>query len=276
MLYRLLAELMTDSDSYCPSCGQPAAQDDVACAGCGARLQARVGAPDTEREEAPWTVMHITAGLFLFLGLLFVSALVARGAGRLYPSQEPALEAWVAVHALAVSALGTVWVMGLRHADSPLLALRLVRPRSPVPAALLAVGALAFSIGATFLYGLVVDQLGIEALRPREIEQEIMFPGAGILLTLQALALVTPVSEEVLFRGFVLRGLLRNIGAGPAVVSTALVFAAFHLDPSTVIPIFFTGLALGFVYIRTGSLWPCIAAHAGQNALALLAVRAGL
>ncbi len=268
---------MTNSDSKCPSCGYALAQGDQFCTGCGARQGEGPVFPEADPEEVPWTVLHITGGLFLFLGLLFVSALVARGAGRLYPSQEPALEAWVAVHALAVSALGTVWLMGLRHSDSQLRALRLVRPRTTVPAtAALAVGALGFSIGATFLYGLVVDQLGIEALRPREVEAELIFPGAGILLTLQALALITPISEEVLFRGFVLRGVLQSIGAGPAVVGTALVFAAFHLDPGTVIPIFFTGLALGFVYVKTGSLWPCIAAHAGQNALALLAVRAGL
>ena len=93
---------------------------------------------------------------------------------------------------------------------------------------------------------------------------------------MQALALVTPVSEEVLFRGFVLRGLLGRIGAGPAIVSTALVFSALHLDTGTIIPIFITGLALGWLNVRTGSLWPCIAAHAAQNAIALLAVRAGL
>ena len=268
---------MTTSDLHCPNCGQTLVQDDRFCTGCGARLEPVVPSGDAEDKEAPWTVLHITAGLFLFLGLLFVSALVARGAGWLYPAQDTALEAWVAVHALAVSALGTVWLMGLRRAGSPLRALRLVRPRTPLLAtALLVLGALAFSIGATLLYGLAVDQLGIEALKPREIDGDIIFPGLGILLTLQALALVTPLSEEALFRGFVLRGLLSNIGAGPAVVATALVFAAFHLDPGTVIPIFFTGLALGFLYVRTGSLWPCIAAHAGQNALALLAVRAGL
>lgn len=268
---------MKNPDFHCHNCGQRIAHGDPLCTRCGARLPQSANTAEADADQPPWTVTHITAGLFLFLGLLFVSALVARAAGGLYPSHEQALEAWVVVHVLAASAVGTVWVMGLRRASSPLRALRLVRPRTALPAtALLVVAALAFSIGATFLYGLAVAQLDIEALRPSEIDQEIIFPGAGMLLTLQALALVTPVSEEVLFRGFVLRGLLRNIGAGPAVVSTALVFAAFHLDPGTVVPIFFTGLALGFLYVKTGSLWPCIAAHAGQNALALLAVRAGL
>ena len=56
-------------------------------------------------------------------------------------------------------------------------------------------------------------------------------------------------------------------------VASALVFAALHLEPGAMIPIFLTGLALGWLYVKTGSLWPCIAAHAGQNTLALLAAR---
>ena len=225
----------------------------------------------------PWTVLHITAGLFLFLGLLFIAAFSARAIGPLYPEHEAALETWVAVHLLAVGVGLVVWFLGLRMASFPARALGLIRPRDPVwQTVLWSAGALLFGIGTTFLYGFIADSLGLDALRPPDIETDVIFPGLGILLTLQALALVTPVSEEVLFRGFVLRGLLGRMGPGPAVVCTALIFSAFHLDAATMVPIFFIGLALGWLNVKTGSLWPCIAVHAGQNALALLAVRAGL
>ena len=282
MLYRLLATTMTNPELHCPNCGRVYGEGDLFCTGCGAQLPAdqsagsalTVNAADT---EAPWTLGHITAGLFLFLALLFAVALTVPAVGPLYPAHEAALEAWAAVHLLAACAFFTVWIMGLRRAASPLRALRLTRPgTSPPVTALLVVAALAFSILATFVYGLVVDRLGIEVLQPPEIEADVIFPGIGILLTLQALAVVTPLSEEIMFRGFVLRGLLNRIGPGPAVVATALVFSAFHLEAGTIIPIFFTGLALGWLYVKTGSLWPCIAAHAGQNAIALLAVRAGV
>lgn len=228
-------------------------------------------------DAVPWTVGQISIALFLFVALLLAAAFVARAIGPLYPKYETALETWVAVHLLAAGIGLLVWFMGVGQSPSPIRALRLVRPSVPLSwSALLTVLALGFSIGATFLYGLVVDSLELEALRPPEIRTEAIFPGIGFLLTLQALALVTPFSEEVLFRGFVLRGLLARIGAGPAIVSTALVFSALHLDTGTIIPIFLTGLALGWLNVKTGSLWPCIAAHAGQNAIALLAVRAGL
>ena len=159
-------------------------------------------------------------------------------------------------------------------AVSPARALGFVAPRTSLGmASLLALAALAASILGTFAYGLAVDALGMEFLRPPEIEDSTIFPGVGILLTLQALAVVTPLSEELLFRGFALRGMIRSIGPGPAVVATALLFSVLHLKPEVMIPIFITGLALGLLRVKTGSLWPCIAAHAGQNALALLATR---
>lgn len=229
------------------------------------------------RDIVPWSIGQVSIALFLFVGVLFAAAFIARAIGPLYPKYEVALETWIAVHLLAAGIGLLVWFMGVRQSPFPLQALRLVPPTVSLPrSALLTLVALGFSIVATFLYGLIIDSLELEALRPPEIRTEAIFPGIGFLLTLQALALVTPISEEVLFRGFVLRGLLGRIGAGPAIVSTALVFSALHLDTGTIIPIFLTGLALGWLNIRTGSLWPCIAAHAGQNAIALLAVRAGL
>ena len=227
--------------------------------------------------SVPWTVGHISIALFLFVAVLFAAAFIARAVGPLYPQYEPAVETWVAVHLLAVGVAIIVWFMGARHSPFPLRALGLVRPTLSLPrSALLTLVALGFSILATFLYGLIVEGLDIDVLRPPEIRSDAIFPGLGFLLTFQALAVVTPVSEEVLFRGFVLRGLLGRIGTGPAIVSTALVFSALHLDAGTIIPIFLTGLALGWLHVRTGSLWTCIAAHAGQNAIALLAVKAGL
>ncbi len=273
---------MTSRNNYCSNCGLPVPTGSDRCPYCGLALQVMAdGVPPRRGSEArdvvPWTVGQIGIALFLFVAVLFAAAFVARAIGPLYPKYETALETWIAVHLLAAGIALLVWFMGVRQSPFPLQALRLARPTVSLPwSALLTLAALGFSMVATFLYGLIVDSLEIEALRPPEIRTEAIFPGIGFLLTLQALALVTPISEEVLFRGFVLRGLLGRIGAGPAIVSTALVFSALHLDSGTIIPIFFTGLALGWLNVKTGSLWPCIAAHAGQNAIALLAVRAGL
>ena len=268
--------MMIEPEPYCDNCGRPVDPGGRFCTGCGASLPrgATPVAATIEGGEVPWTVAHVAAALFLFLGLLIAAAFVSRAIGSLYPAQELALQTWVGVHLLALFIGATVWFLGARMAASPARALGLTSPRTSLAmSAALALSALAASILATFAYGFVVDALGLEFLRPPEIDGKNIFPGIGILLTLQALAVVTPVSEEILFRGFVLRGLLPRVGHGPAVVAAALLFSVLHLKPEVMIPIFITGLALGWLYVKTGSVWPCIAAHAGQNALALLAVR---
>ena len=55
-----------------------------------------------------------------------------------------------------------------------------------------------------------------------------------------------------------------------AIVFGALIFGIVHLQPLQVINAFFLGLALGWIYLRTQSLWVCIVAHVLYNAIALL------
>ena len=268
--------MMTNPDLNCAVCGGLDNPGGRNCANCGAELPPAAAAVAAcgEEGEVPWTVTHVTIGLMLFLVLLVAAAFAARAAGSLYPAHEQALQTWTGVHLLALAAGAVVWFLGARMAVSPARALGFVALRTSLGmASLLALAALAASLLGTFAYGLAVDALGLEFLRPPEIEDGTIFPGVGILLTLQALAVVTPLSEELLFRGFALRGMIRSIGPGPAVVATALLFSVLHLKPEVMIPIFITGLALGLLRVKTGSLWPCVVAHAGQNALALLATR---
>ena len=270
---------MSNLESHRPDCDDELNLGDAACPGCG---EGQSPAGDSVQSLAsddavPWGAGGITLALLLFLVILIATAFLVRELGGLYPAEEVAFETWVFAHMLAAGTLAILWFTGLRNASSPARALGLRAPSIGwIKAAALALAALAFSIGMTFLYTVLVDLLGLDGLRPSRVDEDVIFSGAGILLSLQALALITPLSEEVLFRGFVLRGLLNHMGPGPSVVATALVFSVLHLDTGTVIPIFFTGLALGWLQVRTGSLWPCVAAHAGQNALVLILVRAGV
>jgi membrane protease YdiL (CAAX protease family) len=90
--------------------------------------------------------------------------------------------------------------------------------------------------------------------------------GPGILL----LTLLPAVCEEVLFRGAIL-GLLRTgRAAWVAVVVQAFAFALLHGMLLRVPPTLALGLLLGFLRIRTRSIWPGVVVHALHNACALL------
>ncbi len=83
------------------------------------------------------------------------------------------------------------------------------------------------------------------------------------------LVLVAPVTEELLFRGLILRGFLRRFSPARACLWSALLFGASHLNPWQ----FMSGTALGLIfawlYARTRSLIPCLAGHALANAAVL-------
>jgi membrane protease YdiL (CAAX protease family) len=80
-----------------------------------------------------------------------------------------------------------------------------------------------------------------------------------------SLVLVTPVLEELLFRGILLRSLLDRTSNVAAVLASAAVFSGFHPSIVGVTYTFGLGLVLGALLVRTGSIWPCIALHSAYN-----------
>ena len=71
-------------------------------------------------------------------------------------------------------------------------------------------------------------------------------------------SILTPIVEEVVFRGFVLDVASERYGDWFAIFISALLFALIHLEAISVINAFIGGLIYGYVRIRTGSLWPSI------------------
>ena len=98
--------------------------------------------------------------------------------------------------------------------------------------------------------------------------------GAGLAGFAVAVVLVAPVVEELLFRGALLRALLRRTTPAWAVFVSALVFALVHPlgDPEIgsviVVPaILALGLVSGYQAVRTGNLSRSIMLHVGFNLL---------
>jgi uncharacterized protein len=81
------------------------------------------------------------------------------------------------------------------------------------------------------------------------------------------LVIVAPVTEELLFRGIILRGLLSRHRPAVAVGLSSLLFALVHLNPWQFISAFWLGVVFGWFYLRTGSINICILGHAISNGL---------
>jgi membrane protease YdiL (CAAX protease family) len=85
------------------------------------------------------------------------------------------------------------------------------------------------------------------------------------------LVVIAPVTEELLFRGVILRGLLATMKPGRAILLSSALFMAIHLNPWQFPVAFFGGLIFGWIYLRTRSLALCLSSHALVNASAILA-----
>ena len=82
--------------------------------------------------------------------------------------------------------------------------------------------------------------------------------------------LLAPVCEELVFRGAILRALLRWRAAGHwlAIAISALLFALIHVNPAQMPHAFVVGLLLGWLYYRTDSVVPGIVYHWINNSIA--------
>ena len=80
--------------------------------------------------------------------------------------------------------------------------------------------------------------------------------------------LVSPIWEEVLFRGFLVSSLHRRFSSLPAVGISAVVFALLHFSPERLLPLLILGFVFGFLYTKTNNLLACITVHCLWNVYA--------
>ena len=92
----------------------------------------------------------------------------------------------------------------------------------------------------------------------------------GAIIILYTATMAT-FSEELLFRGFVLRGLLQRWKPVFAVGLSSLLFVLIHPSPFFMLAVLPLSIFYGIVAWRTGSIWPAIVCHSfGNIALAIL------
>ena len=99
----------------------------------------------------------------------------------------------------------------------------------------------------------------------KELESLMSVPGGYMVI-----ALLPPVVEEMVFRGCVLKSLLRWKPRlkWAMIALSALFFALVHLNPAQMPHAFLIGLLLGWMYERTGSIVPGVAYHWANNTAA--------
>lgn len=81
---------------------------------------------------------------------------------------------------------------------------------------------------------------------------------------------MAPITEELLFRGLLLHGFLPRYGEARGVLASAILFGAFHTNLWQFSSAVLGGLLLGWLFVETRSLVPCMIGHAINNLFPLV------
>jgi hypothetical protein len=232
---------------FCKRCGGPLADESSECPRCRppAPAPGQIARP-TGRKA---TAVAALALYFLVLGTTLVS--IAAG--------------WDgAASALAVAgadaAIVIVWCLIYRGA--------IVEGLRVFPRWSWWLGSAALGVATFLLATLAVEGL-VKAFDADELSvtEDFVEAGHGLWVIVLALCVQPALIEELAFRGIVLGGMQSILAGREAVVVSALLFMTIHLIVLNFPHLFVLGLVLGYLRVRTGSLYPGMVLHFTHNAL---------
>lgn len=241
--------------------------------------QAPAPSPDPERavDLPPWRPWTAPLGVILGLGLGVVATIlvdvVAGGSNVGHPSPAVTILGDIVFDLAFVAA--ALWFASRqsrpRAAD---FGFRRARAGGAVRAVVLAVVGY---YGVTAVYAALFSLHGADKL-PSDLGAT--HSTAALVAASIFVCVIAPVAEEFFFRGFFFGALRRlplrvggrELGPWVAAVITGILFGLAHTGSAAsqyLVPLGFLGFVLCVVRWRTGSLYPCIALHSANNALAL-------
>jgi len=129
-------------------------------------------------------------------------------------------------------------------------------PIAAIPMLILAVVGLEISISP--IVDLIPVPEAMEEYFAESIQQRDAF-------TFLLMVVAAPIFEELIFRGIILEGFLRQFDPWQAILGSSFLFGFAHLNPWQFVSGMALGAFIGWVYFRTRSLMACMIIHAAAN-----------
>lgn len=145
------------------------------------------------------------------------------------------------------------------------------RLKSPAAYACMAVGILGISVGLNLLFEVVGITNASESFKQAAEEQY----SAAFLLGFLLYSVVTPLAEELIFRGTVYNRLKKNQKYPMAILVSALCFGIYHANIVQGSYAFLLGCVIAWLYESFGHFYVPLAAHILSNAAAYLLTMTG-
>lgn len=191
--------------------------------------------------------------------MLFYTLLDVAVWRRHFPRQAGALRI------VTVASCAAIYLTLLRRAGVPLRVLENVTP-----------GGLAAAVGCAALLYLMTDK-GIDPLLEKKFptseqayQESVQRLKQSPVSSFLQVCVIAPIVEELLMRGVVLGGLTGSCGVVPALLISSALFALLHFNMVQTLSALLCGLALGGLYLATGSVLCCIVCHGAYNVISFL------
>jgi len=111
----------------------------------------------------------------------------------------------------------------------------------------------------------LIDPLTTLIPMPESVEKIFKEMVQANVFSFLTLVVAAPVLEELFFRGIILDGFLKNYAPRKAIIWSAVIFGAAHMNPWQFVGAGLAGLLIGWVYYKTGSLIPGMIMHFMNN-----------
>ncbi|MBR2988610.1 MAG: CPBP family intramembrane metalloprotease [Clostridia bacterium] len=99
---------------------------------------------------------------------------------------------------------------------------------------------------------------------------EIYLDSFGLVIFILASVILAPIIEELVFRGYLLKGVKSRFGSFWAVTISAITFALVHMSPNQTVYQLCFGVMLALIANSTNSVLPSIIAHSASNLTAVV------
>lgn len=226
--------------------------------------------PDETKEEIRLPQPRHAVGFFLlliasFFAAIFLLVFLLESLGIELDFSSQVVNAFLTV-VQALVTFGVIWIFLQwgRFSTKGTLSLQ-PAPRSAYvwgPVGMIALGVVTAQMGALLVRAF--PELASENLA--ELVRLSRFTDVfSFVLYALAISLGPGISEELAFRGVMLAGFRARYSPTTAITLSALLFALMHLDTLHILLTFPAGLWLGFLVVRTRSIYPAIASHALNN-----------
>ncbi|MCX2680059.1 type II CAAX endopeptidase family protein [Galbibacter sp. EGI 63066] len=217
----------------------------------------------------PWLSFIFTIVVFTLLGL------VSKGSPKRFLTELGLESAVVSFGLTIIGSVFTVLLLGLLlHKNSFKWSDVGIKGKLTFKSVLFALLGWIVAFLLFYVIQLIVENLGLDMFW--EENPDFIKPNStiNVILILLGPVILASITEEIIFRGYLLNALRSKFQLKTSAIIAALVFASVHLflGPGFLIYIFFGAFIPIFLYIKFESLYPAMLMHFFNNLVSYIAI----